>query len=354
MQDERNLKMESQGKFDQEFQKYKAKEFELNKIIHELELKNEKFLSDNRNLKQNYDKIFMELDIERSKNSEISKLNEAKLLSFEKDLQESEKRHRFIIEKLAEENDMRLRENALENGDRIKSLEDRNKELQSITSDLENDLKRAIETGAKLKLTQEDQIRELQYKLTEQENIRYTAHLKNLESRLKTLEESRELLNKKNSDLIREIKETESHRVDNSGKLERDIHDFKEENEVLSQRNKEMENHLEKARTEMKMKDNLIEKLEHEINDLNELIENFKKENKDQFQELTGEYREEVRILQVEKEGLNAKLFELQNVIRDCTGENLRLRHEYQRLADLLQSALNRSVLETFSSNNFI
>ena len=111
---------------------------------------------------------------------------------------------------------------------------------------------------------------------------------------------------------------------------------------------------LDKLGTELKMKDNLIEKLEHEINDLNEMIENFKKENKDHFQELTGEYREEVRNLQAEKEGLNAKLFDLQNSMRGCTGENLRLRHEYQRLADLLQSALNRSVLETFSANNFI
>ena len=339
MQDERTLKLESQGKFDQEFQKYKAKEFELNKIIHDLELKNEKFLSENKSLRQDFDKMSMELEISRAKTSEMAKLNEVKLIGFEKDLQESERRHRVIIERISEENELRLKELSTNAEDKIRTLEDRNKELLSIRSGLENELKRAVETGAKLKLTQEDQVRELQYKLGEQENLRYTAHLKNLEGRLKTLEESREAMNKKNEDLIREIKETESHRLDDTGKLER---------------MKELETVLDKQGTELKMKDNLIEKLEHEINDLNEMIENFKKENKDHFQELTGEYREEVRNLQAEKEGLNAKLFDIQNAMRGCTGENLRLRHEYQRLADLLQSALNRSVLETFSANNFI
>ena len=354
MQDERTLKLESQGKFDQEFQKYKAKEFELNKIIHDLELKNEKFLSENKSLRQDFDKMSMELEISRAKTSEMAKLNEVKLIGFEKDLQESERRHRVIIERISEENELRLKELSTNAEDKIRTLEDRNKELLSIRSGLENELKRAVETGAKLKLTQEDQVRELQYKLGEQENLRYTAHLKNLEGRLKTLEESREAMNKKNEDLIREIKETESHRLDDTGKLEREIHEYKEENETISQRMKELETVLDKQGTELKMKDNLIEKLEHEINDLNEMIENFKKENKDHFQELTGEYREEVRNLQAEKEGLNAKLFDIQNAMRGCTGENLRLRHEYQRLADLLQSALNRSVLETFSANNFI
>ena len=354
LQEERNYKLESQGKFEQEFQKFKAKEFEMNKIIHDLELKNDKFLSDNRNLKQNFDRISIELELARSNNSEINKLQEVKLQNCERELQESEKRHFLMIEKVKEENEFRLREISLESENRIKSLEEHVRELQNLKINIENELKRAVETGAKLKLQHEDQIRELQYKLSEQDNMRYISHLKSLEGRLKVLEENRELLNRKNLDLLREIRETESQRIDNSSNYEREVHQYKEENEGLTQKIRELEMLIDKYNTDMKLKDNLIEKLEHEINDLNDMIESFKNENKDHFQIINDEHRQEIKFLQDDKEIINAKLHDIQNAMRNCSTENMRLRHEYQRLADFLQSTLNKSVMETFTNNNFI
>lgn len=354
LQEERKNKMEFQGKVEQEIQKFKAQEFELNKIIHDLELKNEKFLADNRLLRQNCEKLEIELDRLRSHESEIVKLHEFKLISLEKEAQEAEKRHKCIVDRLTEEHELQIKQVMSDCDERLVVLEDRVQELQSVKQDLEGELKKAIETAAKLKIEEEERMRELQYKLKEQENLKYASHLKNLEGRMKVLEEGREKINKKSKDLMREIKEAEGHRLNNNNTLQQELNEYKAEKERLEEKNKENENIVEKFRSELEMKENLIEKLEHEVNDLNEMIEGFKHDNKEHFHKLTAEHEEEIKNIQNDKEKLHAKMYEMQNALRQCTSENMRLRHDYQRLADILQSALNKSVVETFSENHFI
>lgn len=354
LQEERKNKMEFQGKVEQEIQKFKSQEFEMNKIIHDLELKNEKFLADNRALRQKYEKLEIELDHLRSHESEIAKLHEFKLISMEKEAQEAEKRHKSLLDRLNEEHELQIKRVMSDCDERLVVLEDKVHELQSVKQDLEIELKKAIETAAKLKIEEEERMRELEYKLKEQDNLKYAAHLKSLEGRMKVLEENREKINKKSKDLMRDIKEAEGHRLNNNNTLQQELNEYKAEKEKLEERNKESENILEKFRSELEMKENLIEKLEHEVNDLNEMIEGFKHDNKEQFHKLTVEHIEEIKNIQNEKEELHAKMFEMQNALRQCTSENMRLRHDYQRLADILQSALNKSVVDTFSENHFI
>lgn len=171
---------------------------------------------------------------------------------------------------------------------------------------------------------------------------------------MKTIEENRETLNKKNNDLLNEIKESENKRNNEILNFEKELLHLKEQNEFILTKNKEYELINEKFKNDLRHKDNIIEKLENEINNLNELIDKKKFENKKYIEKFIIEFNDDKANWESEKENQNRKIFEMQENLRSCDMENMRLRHDYQRLAEILQSSLNRSILETFTNNNFI
>ena len=216
------------------------------------------------------------------------------------------------------------------------------------------EIKFLTENAAKMKITHEEQIREIQYKIGEQENLKFNSRIKLLENKVTAVEEGRDSLNKKNEELVKEIKENEIKRGNEIQNLEKENLFLKEQNEMIITKNREFELINEKFKNDLRLKDNIAEKLETEINNLNELMEKKKIDNRKYLMKYITEFKEDRNNYEIEKENMNKKNYELQNVIRNQEAENTRLRHEYQRLAEALQSALNKSILDTFANNNFI
>lgn len=109
----------------------------------------------------------------------------------------------------------------------------------------------------------------------------------------------------------------------------------------------------EKLKNDLDLKDTIIEKLQKEINTVNEQIEMKKQFGREQIDKTIAEQRSEKLNWDAERDAQIRHIQELERALRGSHTENSRLRAEYQRLSEVVQTNLNKTVYETFTANNY-
>ena len=71
------------------------------------------------------------------------------------------------------------------------------------------------------------------------------------------------------------------------------------------------------------------------------------------MEKMIDERKEDKFINNEDKEKNIIKISELERNLREFSSENMRLRQDYQRLGEILQSAVNKSIFQTFIDNKF-
>ena len=66
------------------------------------------------------------------------------------------------------------------------------------------------------------------------------------------------------------------------------------------------------------------------------------------------DHAQERREWEEEREHEVKRRHEMERALRKSNGDNIRLRQEYQRLAELLQASVSKSILHTFTENHYI
>ena len=177
---------------------------------------------------------------------------------------------------------------------------------------MESEIKRLNDTLLTTKINYDDLIREMTLKSRDEESKKSSQITKSYETRLRSLDEARDQLSRKNQDLLRVIQDKEQHLQNN----ERDKHEQ-------------------------------VARLEHEITDLHGKIEHMtymlEKANNDAYERATakvtrdvGNTDETIQLKQQldqrrrEIEDKNASIRELKQVLKETTSEAERKRIDLQ------------------------
>jgi len=130
---------------------------------------------------------------------------------------------------------------------------------------LEEEVRRLTMELAALRKRNETELMELETKTRDQEYQKYNNNLRRLETKLLSMEQGREITNKKYYDMIRELQQAEKKLNDELVNAENSADRLKQENADFKHRVEEMKILCDKVDKDVKLKCKLIESLEDEL-----------------------------------------------------------------------------------------
>ncbi|EAR96924.1 hypothetical protein TTHERM_00194160 (macronuclear) [Tetrahymena thermophila SB210] len=323
------------------------------RTIQELESKCNDVQNQNRMLKFDIDRLREEFQIIERNNIEHIRTHEERIRNNEFIINEMEKKHATNTDRILQENNFRVKEMARDWESRCRLLEERVRLVENEGIELETELKKISDKKIEMQIKQEEELRDLASRVEEEEYNKAQSNLSTLEAKLKAIENSKELLIKRNHELIREYEERDIKASNELRVLEEELQNLKAQNQEFTQKNSEFKILSEKLKNDLDLKDTIVEKLQKEINTVNEQIEMKKQFAREQIEKTIKEQREEKLHWDAERDAQIRHIQELERALRASHTENSRLRGEYQRLAETVQSNLNKAVYDTFTTNKY-
>jgi len=242
----------------------------------------------------------------------------------------------------------RLRELDREWNVKYTRQEDRLRDKERLIAELESELRKLTAHIAQLKIEYEEEMRRQVILVREEELHKYQLALKNPEAKIHQLESERELLMRKNQELIRDLHLKERQIQDlkmnfdvEVSRLRQEINDLRNQISLLSSNN-------DKLRGEVAVRDTNIGRLESEIVNLEREIERIKDIHTQELNRLVNDQSNERRRVDENERLLKARIAELERVQRAFEGENVKLRTDLERLKDQITGNIHKTIFQTF------
>lgn len=105
---------------------------------------------------------------------------------------------------------------------------------------------------------------------------------------------------------------------------------------------------METLKEDLANRDRLYAKLDEENTELHKIIQGKKDIIHKEINNLIIEHKSERKNFEDTRESQLRRIQELERILRGCELENSKLRNDYQRLADILQTNITRTIYQTF------
>lgn len=215
------------------------KESETNRIIEELKSRNYELESEKRslikNLTENQEnhRLYINSSNEKINNFETRLIKQQKLY---KQLDESS---RNSFERAKQDYETSISEVLHDSQIKLKIAEESLNYLKNIKDELEHENRNQRNQISSMKMSHNEQLIQIENRIRDEENTKFSILIKNLEKRMKAVEESREILTEKNNELQQEIfyNDKNSHeQINNLEKLTNQLRDDKNDMQRSLQR----------------------------------------------------------------------------------------------------------------------
>ena len=337
---------------EENFLKYKEdalkKEVENSRLIQELEGRVNKLLSEKNVLSIEYESLQTQFDnFHRQTRDHINTLEEKAEMQ-EKQYRLLEDNGRTSLESLRTLTDQE-RYNLIKDFQHKLTLgEEHVMSLKQSNFDLETEIKSLKTQIIVIHSEHQEELNDLELALREEESLKYDQMVQNFEARVKSLEESREVLNKKSQELTQSSKFTEKKLNDQLSSKESESSTLKSENSDLRQQLQRALNTIENLRCELNSARHEIEKVTSENEDLNKCISERKVIFLDQIDQISQEHSREKSILQDKIDELSSSLQRLELDLTRANRDKDRILKDHEYLSETLKLKVSNFIQDSF------
>ena len=236
---------------------------------------------------------------------------------------------------------------------RYRSLDEKHMKLLTIKQDLENEIKRLNDIVLRIKVEAEESIRETIGKIQEEEYRKYMSNIKALESKLMASEENKAALARKNQEFINELQSKDRELRQSQMYMENATNKYKQELSDVQNQFTQVEIMVSKYRTELGNKDNIISRLEAELTEMSKSLQKQKEFSKNEFDSNMREFSNEKRYLEDTIDQQKRKLMEMEGVLSQQESEFSRVKVEYERICNMLQNTINKTIFQTITDASY-
>lgn len=236
---------------------------------------------------------------------------------------------------------------------RYRSLDEKHMKLLTIKQDLENEIKRLNDIVLRIKVEAEESIRETIGKIQEEEYRKYMSNIKALESKLMASEENKAALARKNQEFINELQSKDRELRQSQMYMENATNKYKQELSDVQNQFTQVEIMVSKYRTELGNKDNIISRLEAELTEMSKGLQKQKEFSKNELDSNIREFSNEKRYLEDTIDQQKRKLMEMEGVLSQQESEFSRVKAEYERICNMLQNNINKTIFQTITDASY-
>jgi len=255
---------------------------------------------------------------------------------------------RLTLEQQRSDYENRIHDLEREHGLRYTRLDERCKDRERHIAELEAELRGLTDHIAHTKLQHEEEIRRQINITREEEQHKYHIALKNLEAKMQQILDERDLLIRKNQELVRDIhlreRQIQDYRIQfegESGRLKNDINDLRNQLSLLNAT-------ADKLRGEVANRDTMVARLESEICNLQREAQRMNDIHTTELNRLLNDEANERRRWEEVERILKAKISDLERIIRSLESDNLKLRADLEKLKEQIAGNVHKTIFQTF------
>jgi len=219
---------------------------------------------------------------------------------------------------------------------------------ERLVAELEAELRKLTDHINQLKIEYEEELRRQVILVREEEHYKYQVALKNLEVKLHQAENERDLLVRKNQELVRElhvkerqIQDLRLHFESEGSRFKAEIHDLRNQINGLTSAN-------EKLRSDIAVRDTALSRLESEIANLEREMNRMKDIHVQEINRLVNDHLNERRRWEDTERVLQSRIGELERMMRSLETENAKLRADIERIKEQVSGNVHRTIFQTF------
>jgi len=280
-------------------------------------------------------------------NSRIREIEEKYLIQIS-DLSSEVERFRNMIEQQRMDYENRIRDVDRDWTNKYGRLEEVLRDKERLIAELEAELRKMSDHITQLKIEYEEELRRQVMLVREEENHRFQVALKNLEAKLYQVENERDLLIRKNQELVRELHVKERQIQDLKMHFEAEIVRYKGEITDLRNQISGLMGTNEKLRSDIAARETTISRLESEIVNLERELNRLKEVNVQDINRLVNDHLNERRRWEDAERLLKARIAELERIVRSLETENVKLRADIERIKEQVSGNVHRTIFKTF------
>lgn len=237
---------------------------------------------------------------------------------------------------------------------KIQQLEDKCKHLLVANDEFQRELIKAhseIEADRKNHL---EDLKRIEYSVVEEQERRHLGPMRDLEMRLRTSEESRELIQKRHDDILGEMNARERNYREAQNQYESEINRLRVDNERVRNELGNSALMIERLRVDLGKREATLNQLRGELREMELQLQRIEEIYKAKIDSLLNDHNNQVATWEMNEDRLKRRLFELEQLLREAESEITYLRSEYKRLIDMLQQNLNQTIFATLTNHSGI
>lgn len=311
-------------------------ESKVNRLINEKNL----LLMDLESLQEQYDKLHGSSQ-ERIRNLE-DRINQQ-----ERQYRQLEESTRISLDRNKKESEQNLYEVSREYQNKLEISEENLRSLKNTKDSLEQEARNLKTQINSIKTQAQEALNDLEYKIKEEESIKYNSAVRNYEGRIKTLEDSRENLNKRLQELQREISQTEKRTSDQINNLEINLNQQREEKSDLALRFQKLSQQKENLQNDLYVVKSGLDRANSENEELNKTIKERKEAHIIQLEKVCQENALERKSLESNRDALSDQIKQLEAELNKSRRERERIVKEHEYLAESLKQRVSSLIQDT-------
>jgi len=179
-------------------------------------------------------------------------------------------------------------------------------------------------------------MRQMEHDIQEDEHDKYLAAVRALETKLSQAEQSRELLHRKNTQLIHDLEAKERDLHDQYIGMENEISKLRMENTDLVNDLNAANVTIDKLKADLMLRENALNKLEADIAEIQRELHVERDRHREAMDHLMAEHQNERNAWERMKHNQDQRIKELENVLADMEHELRGIKTNYERLCQSL------------------
>ena len=336
---------------DENFMMYKEealkREMELERNLQDLDSKlarsnNDKniLLSDFESLQQQYEKLHI------SSTDRIRAL-EDRLNQQDRQSRQFEESARLTLDRAKKESEQNLYEVSRDFQNKLEIADEGQRNLKSQKDSLEAEVKSLKAQIVQIKAQSQEALNDLDYRIHEEETGKYNNMVRNFEARVKTLEESREGLNKRLQDTQREFSLSEKRGSEQVSGLEAALNAMREEKNELSLRLQKVTAQKDNLNNDLYITKSALDRAEAENEELNLTLKERKETHVNQLEKVCQEHAAERKNLEGNRDLLIEQLKQVESELNRTRRDRDRIIKEHEYLAEVLKQRVSALIQDT-------
>ena len=219
--------------------------------------------------------------------------------------------------------------------------------LKNARENLEAEVRLLKNQISQIKTQAQEALSELEYRIKEEENNKYNSAARNYEGRIKTLEDSRENLNKRFQETQKENILSEKKSSECINELESNINQLREEKTDLTGRIQKMSAQKDNLSNDLYVMKSALDRTNSENDELNRTLKERKEAHVFQLENLCQEHAAERKGLENARDMLSDQIKQLEAELNKSRRERDRIIKEHEYLAESLKQRVSSLIQDT-------